>query len=109
MKRSAENQSAHDAKILSEARRYAANGYIVRADVDGYPDPVYINGRLPDLIAVKERSLTVGGQPSRERIIIEVETEDSQNDPHAKEQAEAFNKAVQDGEYTDFKVVIARP
>ena len=110
MKRTLSSELRHDKKVRSLANTYQKSGYEVKAALSDWTPPEKINGHIPDIIATKETSQTLGGlhlQPKIERIIIEVETVDSVNDPHSEAQANAFNRAVKSGEYTDFKPIIA--
>lgn len=63
-KRSARQQSKHDARVRKVAGGYKSQGWKVKADVRGYSAPRTIYGKRPDVIATK-------GKRAR---IVEVET-----------------------------------
>ena len=93
------SQSDHDKKVSALAEMYQKQGYTVQADVDGYISPGSICGYVPDIVARKKGSF--------ERVIIEVETEDSIDSEHAESQREAFQcEADKDDDWTTFKRVI---
>lgn len=66
-KRTPRQQSKHDAKVRKVAGGYLSQGWKVKADISGYPDPRTIYGKQPDVIATKGKKMR----------IIEVETRDS--------------------------------
>lgn len=106
MGRSWIEQSDHDREVLRIAENYKANGYNVWADVASWTKkPVKVNGKIPDVITTKEfQQRTREGNifTATKKDIVEVETAGSKNDPHAKEQAEAFKKAEREEQNTKF-------
>lgn len=110
MGRSRREESDHNKEVLRLAKHYSKEGFDVKADLVGWPSPKKINGRKPDIIATKEFSQrTKEGNifPRVKKIIIEVETVGSVNDPHAKSQAIAFRKAEREEADTEFILKIA--
>ena len=105
--RSDESQSAHNKTVRAIAIMYEKLGYKVQADVSGYTKPDLIHGYRPDVVASRlkpPQSQTL----LFERIIVEVETEDSKNSERAKKQAIAFQKAAdEDPENTRFEMKMA--
>lgn len=65
--RSRRDENAHDKGVERVADRLERDGWNVRADIAGWPQPRTIAGRRPDVIATKRGS----------RRIIEVETDRS--------------------------------
>ena len=62
-----ENQTAHDVCVDKLARRLSLDGWMVEAQVSGWPKPAYIGEFIPDIRARRNDST----------MIIEVETEDT--------------------------------
>ncbi len=62
-------ESRHDSRVRLEAKRLAAKGWNVRADLPGYqqPAPIGNDGRIPDIEADKAGA----------KRLIEVETKES--------------------------------
>ena len=99
--RPANNQSVHDIAVHLIATEYVQAGYQVRADVRGYDRPYPINGWIPDVVATRLR-YTHGNTPVIEKVIVEVETEESVRTSHALAQAAAFRRAEADEPHTSF-------
>ena len=77
------SQGKHDRQVSETAQKYKGKGYAVAADVTGYPKPGTTGGYRPDLVVTKKGHTT----------IIEVETPESLNTPHANAQDSAFRQA----------------
>ena len=97
MGRSRRSQSAHNAKVKSEARKLERSGHKVRADVKGYEKPKTLGGYRPDIVAKKGAA----------RKIIEVETPDSAQTARDQAQQRAFRRAADRSDGTTFRRVIA--
>jgi len=97
-RRNPASQSKHDRTVRAKAKDYLGKGYDVQADVPGYQSPPAVGGHIPDLIVKK------GG----DKTIIEVETPDSVNTPHALEQDAAFRRARRRSENTHYKKIITK-
>ena len=104
MPRTKKTQSDHDEMVLDLAQNLKSQGYKVKADhIEGYSKPPRIGlpqttvKRIPDIFATK------GNQTA----IIEVETEDSKDDPEAFFQAEVFTGYAESHPSVKFKVVVA--
>ena len=80
--RTPSNQTKHDKKVKSIADDYKDRGYVVQADLKDYPLPESIGGYRPD---VRARLKNIGYE-----VVVEVETTDSVDSDHAKNQAAAF-------------------
>ena len=76
------------------------------ADVGVYERPYPINGWIPDVIATRLR-YTHGNTPVIDKVIVEVETEDSVRTSHALAQAAAFRRAEADEPHTRFVLRMA--
>jgi hypothetical protein len=48
-------ESPHDRKVKRIAAAYWGRGYDVRAAVSGYDRPKLIRGRIPDVVALREK------------------------------------------------------
>ena len=96
MSRTNRSQSDHDKRVAEIADKYREQRYSVWADVPGYIEPLPINSHIPDVVA----------RNGFERIIIEVETEDSVDSDRAESQREAFQNKADDYDLTTFKQVI---
>ena len=59
--------SKHDKKVKRVAAGYKSQGYNVKADVKGYPNPLNVSGRRADVVAIK----------GRDKVLVEVETRKS--------------------------------
>lgn len=84
MARSKKPQSKHDARVRELARKYEKQGFDVKADVSGFPQPRTIAGYRPDVVAKK----------GRERRIVEVETPESVDSARDVRQQRAFRQAA---------------
>ena len=95
-KRSKLQQSKHDALIKRIAAGYKAQGWKVKADILGYPKPLLIYGKRPDVVAEKRKQVR----------IIEVETPDTYKKDVA--QRKAFERYASLNKNRKFKVRIAK-
>lgn len=78
-RRSTQKQSAHNLGVKHEADELAISGWKVYADhIPGYKRPPQINGRIPDVYAIKNGRIR----------IVEIET--NENDDH--DQHTAFRR-----------------
>ena len=93
MSRSGKNQSKHDAKVLSIAKKLERQGFKVKADVRNYKQPDTIRGFRPDVVGIK------GSQ----RKIHEVETPDSVDTARDRKQQKAFRQVAKQSKNTTFK------
>ena len=59
--------SKHNQKVRKVAGGYKAQGYKVKADTKGYPQPLNVGGRRADVVAIK----------GRDKVLVEVETRKS--------------------------------
>jgi hypothetical protein len=79
--RTKENQEKHDATVGNWAKRVIEAGWRdVWSDLPGNVKPPVVAGFIPDIYAVH----------NGEKYIIEIETTDSVNSPHAMQQKIAF-------------------
>ncbi len=79
--RTKENQEKHDIGVGNLAGQVISVGWgTVRSDLPGNIKPLMINGFIPDVYAAH----------NGEEYVIEVETADSINTPHAMQQKIAF-------------------
>ena len=92
MARSNRSQSKHNAEVRRTAKSLEGQGYDVKADVKGFPQPRTIGGYRPDVVATK------GG----ERKIVEVETPDSVGSARDQKQQAAFRQAANRSAKTTF-------
>lgn len=92
-KRPRRSQSKHDAEVRREAKKLKDQGYDVKADVRGYPQPDTIGGFRPDVV----------GKKGRERKIIEVETEESVDSARDLKQQKAFRDSAKRSKSTTFR------
>ena len=92
-------QSVHDTLIAKMAKDFQERGFTVMADhVEGHCQPANINGYIPDLIASKDGRY----------LIYEIETRDTVNSKHAKDQKEAFERFIKgQGDMMRFEQIIA--
>ena len=72
--------TSHDACVANWAKAYKDKGWTVHADIMGYLAPPEINKKIPDIYATKGSSANV----------LEVETDETINSDHAKEQIATF-------------------
>ena len=97
--RSLSTQTKHDQNVRRIADDYEMIGYAVQADVNGYPLPDLISGYRPD---VRGKLELIGFE-----VVIEVETTDSADTDHAKQQDAAFsNWARQDTKNRIYRRII---
>lgn len=92
-KRPIRSQSKHDAEVSREAKKLENQGYDVKADIRGYPQPDTIGGFRPDVV----------GKKGKERKIIEVETPESVDSARDKKQQQAFRKSAKRSKSTTFR------
>ena len=106
--RSIEAQTVHDREVTRLAAQYSQDGYSVLADTTPYRQreqrPGLVFGKRPDIIARK--AIQVDHRTVTERVIVEVETEDTRGTKHAVEQAEAFRRAAQEWAWTKFRPIV---
>jgi len=97
-KRTKKEQSLHDRKIASIAKRYEKKGYKVKADISGYERPSKIGKKklIPDIEASKQGI----------RRIIEVETKGSLKRDEA--QQSTFRRHAAQKKRTVFEIVVAK-
>ena len=67
MVRSKSTQSKHDKAVRKVAGGYKSQGWKVKADISGYPQPKTVYGKRPDVLATK-------GAKTR---VVEVETKNT--------------------------------
>lgn len=97
--RFASGQTRHDRKVRDLADRLSGAGYMVRADISGYPRPDAIRSsdgsgsRRPDIV------IMIGGV----RTIIEVETGDSRDRDRAQQRV--FRDYARRHKHTIFRTV----
>ncbi len=91
-RRTSQSQSAHDAEVRRIAKRLENQGFEVRADLSGYPQPATIGGVRPDIDA----------RHGRQREIVEVETRQSEDGARAQRQQQAFERAANRAKNTKF-------
>ena len=92
MARSVQQQSKHDAEVDRIARNYECQGYEVKADIAGYPQPKTIGGYRPDVVAIN----------GSDRKIVEVETTKSVNSTRDQNQQAAFRNVANRSKNTTF-------
>ncbi len=92
MARSVKQQSRHDAEVARFARRYEREGYHVKADIKGYPQPDTIGGYRPDVVAKKGIA----------RKIVEIETMASVDSARDQKQQATFQNAAKRSKATSF-------
>jgi len=96
MSQSRKNQTKHDAKVRSIARKLDRQGFDVKADIRGYEQPNTIRKFRPDVVGTK----------GRQRKIHEVETRDSVDSARDQKQQNAFKQAAKQSKDTTFKRTI---
>ncbi len=92
MARSKGSQSKHDAAVRRMASKLKRDGYKVKADVPGFPQPPTIGSVRPDVDARK----------GKQRIIGEIETPESVDSARDQKQQQAFRQAAARSENTKF-------
>lgn len=96
--RTKENQEKHDIAVGNWAKKVITAGWnIVRLDLPGNVKPPVVAGFIPDIYAAHN------GQ----KYIIEVETTDSANTPHAMQQKIAFRAWANTSPGRKFEVKVA--
>ena len=95
-KRSKGSQTRHDDAVMREANALKKDGWIVNADIPGFPTPgpVGAEKRVPDIAAQKRGH----------KRLIEVETPDSL--ASAREQLSTFRRSAAQDPRTKFDVVV---
>ena len=96
-KRSAAKQTKHNTKVNQIAKRLQRQGYKVKADLPGYPQPTSIGKgkKVPDIEAKK----------GAKRKIVEVETPETIK--RDKEQHTTFRKSAAQKRNTSFEIEVA--
>ena len=89
--------TSHDACVAIWAKAYKFEKWTVHADIKGFLAPPEINKRIPDIYATKEGSARV----------LEVETDESINSDHAKEQITAFRVWADQSSNRTFRLILA--
>ena len=89
--------TSHDACVAAWVRGYKDEGWTVHADISGYLAPPEINQKIPDIYAIKESIAHV----------LEVETDESINSDHAKEQIATFKKWADQSPNRKFRLSLA--
>ena len=92
MARSKRSQSKHDAEVRKTATRLKRQGYSVKADVSGFPQPETIGGVRPDVLATK----------GKQKQIVEVETPESVDSARDQKQQQTFQRAADRSTNTSF-------
>ena len=85
------------ARVAIWAKSYKDAGWTVHADIKGYLAPPEINKRISDIYAKSGNSAHV----------LEVETDESINSDHAKEQIAAFKKWAEESPNRKFRLSLA--
>jgi hypothetical protein len=93
MKRSKRGQSKHNSQVRKDVKRLVDQGFKVKADIPGYPQPDTIGGYRPDYVANK----------GTKRIIGEIETKDSVGSARDQKQQKAFQQAAKKSKNTSFR------
>ena len=78
------SQSKHDKAVQKRAEQLQRQGFDVDADLKGWKQPKTIGGVRPDIDARK----------GTKRVIVEVETKESEGDTRAQRQERAFKGAA---------------
>lgn len=78
--RTKDGQQKHDAAVAYYAAEFAKKNYVVYADLPDKAKPPEINGFVPDIYAIFGNKL----------VVVEIETVDSVNTEHARQQDIAF-------------------
>lgn len=89
--------TSHDACVALWANAYNTKGWTVHADIQDYLAPPEINKKIPDIYAIS-------GNNAR---VLEVETDESINSDHAKEQIAAFKKWAEQSSNRKFRLILA--
>jgi len=89
MGRTGKDKDLHDSMVKAMIKALKHKEIeVLKADVEGYERPDEIDGYIPDVVGKKESGTIV---------VVEVETCESVNSDHTKEQFKAFSNA--DGEF----------
>jgi hypothetical protein len=91
-RRNTHTQTLHDEMVRARALSLQNEGYYVRADLLGFPQPPEIGGYVPDVYAMRGSTT----------IIAEAETCDTICAEHTKRQYRAFSNAL----YANFHVIV---
>jgi hypothetical protein len=89
--------TSHDACVAAWAKAYKDDGWTVHADINGYLAPPEINQKIPDIYATNGSSARV----------LEVETDETINTDHAKEQIATFKKWADQSPNRKFRLSLA--
>ncbi len=95
-KRGPRSQSKHDQAVKKRAEQLQRQGFEVEADLKGWNQPGTIRGVRPDIDARK----------GQQRVIVEVETPESQDDGRAQRQERAFEGAAKRSPTTRFEKIV---
>ena len=87
----------HDSCVENIASGYSKAGWTVYADLEGYEAPSLIGGKKPDVYATYRNS----------EIVFEVETDESMDSDHAKEQRAAFKQWASQSSTKSFNLYLA--
>lgn len=71
-------QKVHDECVAFNALILRKKGHVVFADLPGFTKPPILNGRIPDIYAIKRRQ-AYGQLYFKEIVILEVETKESKD------------------------------
>lgn len=85
--RKAQEQTEHDGIVKARVQQMYPEYQLINADIPGYTQPAIIGGYRPDIIAKKKNVLSQKGM-----VISEIETANSYNIDHTREQLKAFRK-----------------
>ena len=97
-KRTSRSQSQHDKAVERRAEQLRRQGFDVQADVKGWKQPDTIRGVRPDIDARK----------GQQRVIVEVETPESEGDDRAERQRRAFEGAAKRSAQTRFETIVTK-
>ena len=95
--------SKHDAEVLRIAKVFVDKEYFsVKVDLPGHPKkPDAIDGFRPDVEAS-----TANSKKEWVTVLVEVETEETVNTKHSKDQRAAFRKKARENPNTHFKLSV---
>ncbi len=94
-------ESTHDREVRQQAEKLAGKGYKVSADIPGYPTPKPIgrkNPTVPDVVATKGSS----------KVMLEVETSQTVDSTHTKQQLQTMNRSAGQQKNTSVKLVVTK-
>lgn len=107
--RTKEGQEKHDKFVGTAALFLKQKGFNkMYVDLPNFAKPPKVNGYIPDIYAVKTKLLISGLTLPVETLLVEVETEDTQNTMSAMLQHFAFQKWASENRQTFFEVIIAK-